>query len=104
MEKLLSIVIPVYKVEKYIDKCISSLLVPDKQQLQLLDIVVINDGTPDTSAILAKAYEKQYPGIVRVIDQENRGHGGAWCLVLKKVVYGSKCRLQHACMPFVIRA
>ena len=78
MEKLLSIVIPVYKVEKYIDKCISSLLVPDKQQLQLLDIVVINDGTPDNSAILAKAYEKQYPGIVRVIDQENRGHGGAW--------------------------
>ena len=76
MEKLLSIVIPVYKVEKYIDKCISSLLVPDKQQLQLLDIVVINDGTPDNSAILAKAYEKQYPGIVRVIDQENRGHGG----------------------------
>lgn len=78
MEKLLSIVIPVYKVEKFIDKCISSLLVPDKNQLQLLDIVVINDGTPDNSAILAKAYEKQYPGVVRVIDQENRGHGGAW--------------------------
>ena len=78
MEKLLSIVIPVYKVEKYIDKCISSLIVPDEKQLQLLDIVVINDGTPDNSAILAKAYEKQYPGIVRVIDQENRGHGGAW--------------------------
>ena len=78
MEKLLSIVIPVYKVEKYIDKCILSLLVPDEQQLRLLDIVVINDGTPDNSAILAKAYENQYPGIVRVIDQENRGHGGAW--------------------------
>ena len=78
MEKLLSIVIPVYKVEKFIDKCISSLIVPDKQQLQLLDIVVINDGTPDNSAILAKAYEKRYPGIVRVVDQENRGHGGAW--------------------------
>jgi len=78
MEKLLSIVIPVYKVEKFINKCISSLLVPDKQQLQLLDIVVINDGTPDNSAILAKAYEKNYPGIVRVFDQENRGHGGAW--------------------------
>lgn len=67
-----------YKVEKYIDKCISSLIVPDEQQLQLLDIVVINDGTPDNSAVLAKAYEKLYSGIVRVIDQENRGHGGAW--------------------------
>ena len=78
MSKLLSIVIPVYKVEEYIDKCISSLIVPDENQFQLLDIVVINDGTPDKSAILAKEYEKKYPGIVRVIDQENRGHGGAW--------------------------
>jgi len=78
MNKLLSIVIPVYKVEKFIDKCISSLIVPDEKQLELLDIVVINDGTPDNSAVLAKEYEKRYPGIVRVIDQENRGHGGAW--------------------------
>ena len=46
MNKLLSIVIPVYKVEKFIDKCISSLIVPDEKQLELLDIVVINDGTP----------------------------------------------------------
>ena len=75
MTKLLSIVIPVYKVEEYIDKCISSLIVPDEKQLQLLDIVVINDGTPDNSAVLAKEYEKTYPDIVRVIDQENRGHG-----------------------------
>lgn len=76
--KLLSIVIPMYNVEKYIDKCISSLIVPDAKQLQLLDIVVINDGTPDNSALLAKEWEKKYPDIIRVIDQENRGHGGAW--------------------------
>ena len=77
MNKLLSIVIPVYKVEKFIDKCISSLIVPDEKQLELLDIVVINDGTPDNSAVLAKEWEKKYPDIIRVIDQENRGHGGA---------------------------
>jgi glycosyltransferase involved in cell wall biosynthesis len=77
MEKLLSVVIPVYKVEKFIDKCISSLIVPDEKQLQLLDVVIINDGTPDNSAVIAKGYEKKYPGIIRVIDQENRGHGGA---------------------------
>jgi glycosyltransferase involved in cell wall biosynthesis len=78
MNKLLSIVIPVYKVEKYIDKCISSLIVPDEKQLHQLDIVVINDGTPDNSAVLARQWEKKYPDIIRVIDQENRGHGGAW--------------------------
>lgn len=77
MNKLLSIVIPVYKVEKFINKCLDSLIVPE-EQMTLLDIVVINDGTPDNSAIMAKEYEKKYPGIVRVIDQENRGHGGAW--------------------------
>lgn len=77
MRKLLSVIIPVYNVEQYINKCLDSLLVP-KEQLQLLDIVVINDGTPDNSAIIAKEYEKKYPGIVRVIDQDNRGHGGAW--------------------------
>ena len=78
MFKLLSIVIPVYKVEDYIRKCIESLIVPDKKQLELLDIVIINDGTPDNSAVIAKEYEAKYPSIIRVIDQENRGHGGAW--------------------------
>lgn len=77
MSKLLSVVIPVYNVEKYIERCLKSLLVP-KQQMELLDIVIINDGTPDNSAVIAKEYEKKYPGIFRVIDQENRGHGGAW--------------------------
>ena len=77
MKKLLSIIIPVYKVEDYINKCLDSLLVSD-DQLQLLDVVVINDGTPDNSAIMAKEYEKKYPDVFRVIDQENRGHGGAW--------------------------
>lgn len=78
MNKLLSVVIPVYKVEKYIEKCISSLIVSDRKQLELLDIVVINDGTPDKSADIAREWEKKYPGIIRVIDQENHGHGGAW--------------------------
>ena len=77
MQKLLSIVIPVYKVEGYINKCLDSLLVP-QGQFELLDIVIINDGTPDRSAEMAREYEKQYPGVFRVIDQENRGHGGAW--------------------------
>ena len=76
-QKLLSIIVPVYKVEIYINKCLDSLLVP-KDQLELLDIVIINDGTPDRSADMAREYEKRYPGIFRVIDQENRGHGGAW--------------------------
>ena len=77
MNKLLSLVIPVYNVEKYINKCLSSLLVSE-HLLELLDVVIINDDTPDNSAIMAKEYEEKYPNVFRVIDQENRGHGGAW--------------------------
>lgn len=77
LDKLLSIIIPVYKVEGYIRKCLESLILPEKQ-MQLMDIVVINDGTPDKSADIAREYEALYPDIIRVFDQENRGHGGAW--------------------------
>ena len=75
--KVLSVVIPVFKVEKYIKKCLDSLLIPD-EQLQLLDIVIVNDGTPDNSAEIARTYEILYPEVFRVIDKENGGHGSAW--------------------------
>ena len=76
MDKLLSIVIPVYGVEPYIRQCLESLLVP-QEQFSRLDIVVVNDGTKDRSDVIAREFETVYPGIFRVIDQENRGHGGA---------------------------
>jgi len=78
MNKILSIVIPVFKVEDYIKKCIESLIVPDRDQFEMLDVVIINDGTPDKSADIAREYEKKYPSVIRVINQDNRGHGGAW--------------------------
>lgn len=57
MKKLLSIVVPVYKVEQYIRKCLDSLIVSDELMDQL-EVIVVNDGTPDRSAIIAKEYEK----------------------------------------------
>lgn len=76
-EKLITVVVPVYKVEPYIDKCLSSLIVPE-EQLPLLEVIVVNDGTPDRSADMAREYEKRYPDVFRVIDKENGGHGSAW--------------------------
>ncbi len=75
--KLLTIVVPVYKVEAYINKCLDSLIIAP-ELMEKMEVVVINDGTPDNSAIIAKEYEYKYPRIFRVIDQENRGHGGVW--------------------------
>ena len=88
MNKLLSIIIPVYKVEPYINKCLDSLLlyktdesgkqVLDRARMELMDILIINDGTPDRSAEMSREYAKRYPEYFRQIDKENGGHGSAW--------------------------
>ncbi|MBO5303043.1 MAG: glycosyltransferase family 2 protein [Lachnospiraceae bacterium] len=71
--KLLSIAIPCYNSESYMENCIKSLL-PGGEDVEIL---VVNDGSKDRTAEIADAYEKQYPGIVRAIHQENGGHGAA---------------------------
>jgi len=77
MKKLLSIIIPVYKVEQYINKCLDSLLLPQEQLLKM-EIIIVNDGTPDNSAIMAKKYADQYPDSFIYVDKENGGHGSVW--------------------------
>ena len=71
----LSIIIPVYKVEKYIEKCLLSCL---KQDVSYEDyeIIVINDGSPDNSLVIAKRIANLYSNI-RIINQENQGLSGA---------------------------
>ena len=82
VEKLLTIVIPVYNVEKYIRQCMDSVIVP-QNQMEQLEVIVVNDGTPDNSAKIAREYAEQYPDTIKVIDKENGGHGAAWNLGLK---------------------
>ncbi|MBO5371562.1 MAG: glycosyltransferase family 2 protein [Lachnospiraceae bacterium] len=71
--KLLSIAIPCYNSQDYMENCIKSLL-PGGEDVEIL---VVNDGSKDRTAEIADAYEKKYPGIVRAIHQENGGHGEA---------------------------
>ena len=79
MNKLLTVVVPVYNVERYIGKCLDSLVVPQMLH-DKVEVLVINDGTPDNSAEIARKYEKRYPDLFKVIDKENGGHGSAWNL------------------------
>lgn len=83
MEKLLTIVVPVYKVEPYINKCLDSLLV-SPELMRKLEVLIINDGTPDNSAEMSREYVKRYPETFRQIDKENGGHGSAWNMGLKE--------------------
>lgn len=73
--KILSVIIPAYQAQRFLDTCIPSLLHP--QVMDQLDIIVVNDGSSDATGEIAEGYRAKYPGIVRVIHQENRGHGGA---------------------------
>lgn len=81
--KLISVVVPVYKVEPYINKCLDSLILPNKW-LEKMEVIAVNDGTPDQSAEMAREYEKRYPSVFRVIDKDNGGHGSAWNRGLKE--------------------
>lgn len=90
MNKLLSIIIPVYKVEPYINKCLDSLILPEDQMAKM-DVLVINDGTPDRSAEMSREYVNRFPDVFRQIDKENGGHGSVWNLGLKEA-YGKYTR------------
>ena len=72
--KLLSIAIPCYNSEKYMKKCIESLLVGGED----VEILIVDDGsTKDKTAEIADEYAALYPSIVKAIHQENGGHGSA---------------------------
>lgn len=60
-------------MEKYLDRCISSLLAPNIDDIEIL---VINDGSTDKTSDIAHSYESKYPQSIKVIDKEN-GHYGS---------------------------
>lgn len=77
----LSIIVPVYGVEKYIDKCLNSLV---KQSLKEIEVIVVNDGTKDNSQKIIDKYVKKYPDKIKSYIKENGGQGSARNYGLKK--------------------
>jgi glycosyltransferase involved in cell wall biosynthesis len=67
----LSVIIPVYNVGHYIEKCLRSLENQDLDQEEY-EIICVNDGSPDNSRELISGIQKEYSNIV-LIDQENQG-------------------------------
>ena len=63
-----SIIIPVYGVEKYVSKCLESLV---NQTLNDIEIIVVNDGTKDNSQKIIDKYVKKYPGKVKSLDRKS---------------------------------
>ena len=69
-----SVIVPVYGVEKYISKCLNSLV---NQTLNDIEIIVVNDGTKDNSQKIIDEYVKKYPDKVKSFIKENGGQGSA---------------------------
>lgn len=74
MGKILTISIAAYNVEQYINKAISSCILSEEYR-NLVEVIVVNDGSKDATLALAKHFQTQYPDIVKVIDKKNGGYG-----------------------------
>lgn len=74
MQKLLTIVIPTYNMQAYLNRCLDSLIVRD-DLISLIEVLIINDGSKDNSSSIAHKYEELYTQSFRVIDKENGNYG-----------------------------
>lgn len=73
----LSVVIPVYNTAEYLEKCLLSVLSPGRDDERDYEMIIVNDGSTDASGSIAESYEREYPGLIRVVTTENHGLGSA---------------------------
>ena len=73
MEKILTITVPAYNVERFLDQTLASFA--DERVLDLLEVLIVDDGSKDHTAEITKRYEEKYPQTFRLISKENGGHG-----------------------------
>jgi len=66
----ISFIVPCYKVEQYLPRCLDSLV---NQTLKDIEIICINDGSPDNCLNILKSYKKEYGEKIVIIDKENEG-------------------------------
>ncbi|EGW36893.1 glycosyltransferase family 2 protein [Desulfosporosinus sp. OT] len=71
--KLLSIVIPSYNSQDYLRHCLDTLVLGGQD----VEVIVVDDGSADSTAEIAREYCSLFPGIVRLEQKENGGHGSA---------------------------
>lgn len=75
MDKILTIVVPVYNMEQYLSRCLESFIIKDEVLLSQVQVIVVNDGSKDQSLAIACEYESKYPQVFEVIDKINGNYG-----------------------------
>ncbi|MEG2348019.1 MAG: glycosyltransferase [Clostridia bacterium] len=76
-EIVLSVIIPVYNTEKYLSKCLDSVILASKNLAKKVQIIVVNDGSEGNCDELINDYINKNPNCITYIKQENKGLGGA---------------------------
>lgn len=71
--KTLSVIVPCYNSEDYVDHCVSTLLAGGKN----IEIILVNDGSKDRTKQIIDKYVQKYPERICGVHQSNAGHGGA---------------------------
>lgn len=74
MNKILTIIIPTYNMETLLSRCLDSFIV-EEQYMNMMEILVVNDGSKDHSSEIGHQYENKYPNSIRVIDKVNGNYG-----------------------------
>lgn len=74
MNKTLTVVIPSYNVERFLNQTLDSFIC-DEQTMSRLEVLVVDDGSKDRTAAIGQEYADRYPNTFRVISKENGGHG-----------------------------
>ena len=80
-ELLMTVVVPVYNVEKYLANSLDSII---EASIDNMEILVVNDGSTDNSEEIILKYQKMYPKLIRYIKQENHGLGNVRNVGLKE--------------------
>lgn len=73
--KTLTFVVPAYNMEEYLERCVLSLTATRRNDD--IEVLIVDDGSKDSTLEVARTFERRFPGIVRAIHQKNKGHGGA---------------------------
>ncbi|MBQ9327071.1 MAG: glycosyltransferase family 2 protein [Solobacterium sp.] len=80
--KEVTIIVPIYNVEKYLRACFDSLL---NQTSKEFVVLAVNDGSPDGCDAIIREYVDRYPEVIKGIKKENGGYGGVLQLAIKEL-------------------
>lgn len=72
-QKILSIIVPTYNMEKYLAYCMDSFLI--HKNLSKLEVLIVNDGSTDNSLDIAKKYVSRADDVFKIIDKKNGNYG-----------------------------